>query len=106
MVPILIQVKFKTLMPNPVKNWIESKYDDVLNEASNRFYRAFCQIPEFKSEGLVLETEFDEHKQVIGTCSINLNVNNEQEARKLFSELFSHLVKKKQKFKFLTFSEI
>lgn len=93
-------------MPNPVKNWIESKYDDVLNEASNRFYRAFSQVAEFRNEGLVLETEFDEHKQVIATCLINLDVNDEQEARQSFSELFSFLVKKKQKFKFLSFDEI
>lgn len=103
----MFKIKFKTLIPNAVKNWIfEKGFEEPLVEAEKRLGWRLGVVEEFKINGTIFDIEYDEFKQMVGNCSIVVEAETEEEAKKKFSKMFQDTVKKGQRFKFESFTKI
>lgn len=99
-----MKVNFKTLIPNPVKNWIiEKGYEEPLVEAEKRLGWKLNNVEAFKLNGMISGVEYDEHKQMVGNCSIMINADSDDQARKEFNKVFVDVAKRGQKFKIESF---
>jgi ABC-type phosphate/phosphonate transport system substrate-binding protein len=102
----MMQVNFKTLIPNVVRDWIrEKQFEDELLEAQVRLHRKLSTAPQFRATGTVQEVVI-EKRSMIGNCSIVVVGNTEEEARQQFKEVFGDMAKRGQKFKMTGFETI
>lgn len=102
----MFKVSFKTLIPNEVKNWIlEKKYEEPLLEAQKRLGWKLNNIEAFKSNGTIINVEYDEFGQMIGNCIIGISEENSLSAKENFANIFSDTARKGQKFKILSIEE-
>lgn len=102
-------VHFKTLIPKPVVRWIKERdFEDELLEAQNRLFRKLSvSNPNsyFAKHGTVQDVVIEEGMWV-GNCTLKVEADNEEDAKREFKKIFGDMAKRGQKFKFISFEKV
>lgn len=102
-------VYFKALIPKAVEDWIkDQKNDDNILEAQKRLFRKLSGANTnsyFANNGTVQDVELEDNSWV-GNCTVEFDVQSEEEARREFKLIFSEMAKKGQKFRFVSFDKV